>query len=124
MMRDAPAVNGSSAMGGPAGSGLSHRFSRAWGTRRGRRGIIFLAALLLAIAVIGLGVSMVTSLSGESQSYRDGFSVGGSAYGAYSSESPRQACKTMELGGLRSGEDSTQWIKGCIAAFDAAASDN
>jgi hypothetical protein len=80
--------------------------------------------LLLVAVIVGLGASMISSLSGETQSYRDGYSVGGSAYGSYSSESATQACRTMELGSLPSGDSSSQWLKGCMASFDASQADN
>jgi hypothetical protein len=103
--------------------------SRTWGTERGRRSLIYLMGLVVVVVIIGLGVVMFSSLSRESQSYRDGFSSGGSAYGSYGSESAQQACKTTELrgsglGGLPKDDNSTQWLQGCVAGFNAAQGDS
>jgi hypothetical protein len=116
----------------PARAPIGRRFSRAlgrgWATERGRRRIIFLLGLVVVLVIIGLGVVMFSSLAGESQSYRDGYSSGGTAFGSYGSEGAQQACKTTELlkpglGGRPSPDNSTQWLQGCLAGFNATQAD-
>jgi len=129
MISGARAQQGPATTGGPIRAGFSRGPSRAWATKSGRRRLIFLVVLVVVVVVMGLGVLMFSSLSGESQSYRDGYTAGGPAYGFYGSEGAEQACKTMELrgsglGGLRPGDNSTQWLKGCVAGFNATQADN
>ena len=44
-------------------------------------------ALVVAVVTIAVVASLFASLAGESQSYRDGYSAGGSAYTAYGDSS-------------------------------------
>jgi len=129
MASNAPAGNGPSRLAVPAGWGFSRSLSRAWASETGRRRLILLAAVIVISVIVGLLALQFASLSGESQSYRDGYSAGETAYGLYSSESAQQACKTMELrgsglGGLGRGDNPTQWAQGCIASFNATAADS
>jgi hypothetical protein len=84
-------------------------------------------ALVVVVVVIGVGLVIFSSMSRESQSYKDGFSVGGAVYASDASAElvAQQACKATELrgpshGGLPSGANATQWLKGCVDAFNSA----
>lgn len=128
MVSDARAKNGLSATGGQIGPRLARSLRRAWGTEKGRRRLGFLVGLVVVVVIIGLGTLMFSSISGQSQSYRDGYSAGGSAFGTYGSEGAQQACKTMELrspglGGLAPRDNSAEWLKGCLAGFNATQAD-
>jgi hypothetical protein len=97
----------------------------------GRRTIVLGVGLIVVSVVIVVGLVIFSSMSRESQSYRDGYSIGGAVYAsdAYVQVDAQQACKKAELhgpeqGGLPSGDDQTQWLKGCVAAFATAQSDN
>jgi len=130
MVSDARAETSPSATGNLVGRWIAGRLRRAWATESGRRRLGFLVGSVVVAAMIGLGAMMFSSMSGRSQSYRDGYSEGTYAYGVYSAEGALQACRTTELrrgsafGGLPSGDNSTEWLQGCIAAFNAAQSDN
>jgi hypothetical protein len=83
--------------------------------------------LVLVGVVVAIGLVLFSSISHQSQSYKDGYSVGGAVYAADASAQlgARQACKETELrgphhGGLPSGANATQWIDGCVAAFALA----
>jgi hypothetical protein len=82
------------------------------------------------LVVVAVGVVMFGSLSGESQSYKDGYSVGGTVFVADGTgASPRQACtatalRSQKLGGKPAGDDAAQWIQGCVDSFANAQSDN
>jgi hypothetical protein len=124
MVSDSPARNGLSAAGGPIGPRLARSLSRAWATERGRRRLVFLVGAVVVVLIIGLGTLMFSSISAEPQSYRDGYSAGGSAFGTYGPEGAQEACKTMELrssrlGGLPAHDNSAQWLKGCLAGFNS-----
>jgi hypothetical protein len=129
MASNGPAGNGLSRPRDPLGEGFSRSLSRTWESEKGRRRLIRLTVAVIVIVIVGLGALMFSSLSGESQSYRDGYSAGETAYGLYSSESAQQACNTVELhgsglGGLGRGDNPTQWIQGCVASFNATAADS
>lgn len=136
--------NGSSAMRPSAGSGLSpgrpgsgdpsgspifRRLGRIWATHRNRRRLFYVGCLVVVAAIVGFGTLWISSMSGKSQSYWDGYSAGGTAYGVYGSESAQQACTLQEsqaprLGGRPPRDNPSQWIEGCVAAFTASAQDN
>jgi hypothetical protein len=101
------------------------------GHRRGRRAIVLASLLVLVVVIVGVGVVMFGSLAGESQSYKDGYPAGGTAFTSYGSadEDALQACSTTELrrpsqGGRPPGDVSNQWLQGCEAGFNTAQSDN
>jgi hypothetical protein len=113
----------------PVGPAFSRSLVRAWDSETGRRRLILLAGVIVVTTIIGLGALMFSSLSGESQSYRDGYSSGESAYGLYGSTSAQEACKLVEvhgsgLGGLGRGDNPAQWMKGCVASFNATQADS
>jgi hypothetical protein len=113
----------------PVGQAFTRSLGRAWDSETGRRRLLFLAGVIVVIVIIGLGALMFSSLSGETQSYRDGYSSGETAYGLYGSTSAQQACKLVEqhgsgLGGLGRGDNPAQWLKGCVASFNATQADN
>jgi hypothetical protein len=129
MLSDTHADKGGSAARNAVGSGLARRLRRAWRTEKGRRRLIYLMGLVVVVTIIGLGGVEFSSLSSQSQSYRDGYSAGGSAFASYGSESAQQACKTTELlgprlGGIPAGNNPSQWFQGCVAGFDAAQADD
>jgi hypothetical protein len=84
----------------------------------------------MVVVIVVVGLVIFASISRESQSYRDGVSVGGAIYSSDASgESAQQACKTAELRGagqksLPSGVNAEQWTKGCVNAFIAAQGGN
>jgi hypothetical protein len=86
--------------------------------------------LVVVVVIVGVSVFMFGSLAGESQSYRDGYSVGGNVFTADGSGvSPRQACtaaaqRRQNLGGRPAGDSASQWIQGCVDSFENAQSDN
>ena len=113
------------------GAELALRFRRTWATERGRRRIVVSAAVGIAAVCIAIAVLLFASLAGESQAFRDGYSAGGSAYTAYAAYSgsnitSEQACRDEEVGpgGRPAHDNSAQWIRGCVAAFNLAESDN
>jgi hypothetical protein len=113
--------------GDPIGPGFFHTARRVWGTRMGRRTIVIGVGLIVMAVLIVVGLVIFSSESRESQSYRDGYSVGGSVYAsdAYAQLNAQQACKNAELrgpqhGGLPQGDDPTQWLKGCVGSFATA----
>jgi hypothetical protein len=117
--------------GDPIGPGFFVTVSKAWGTKLGRRTIVLGVSLLVLSVIIVIGLVVFSNVSRQSQSYRDGYSVGGAAYAAdaYVQLDAQQACKKAELsgpahGGLPAGDDPTQWLKGCVAAFASAQSGN
>lgn len=116
--------------GRTAGTGISGRLRRAWETERGRRVIFYLVILVVALVVFVGGAVMFSSLSSESQSYKDGYSSGGTAFTAdRAQEGAQQACQTIQYhspadGGIPRGDDATQWLQGCISAFNNAEGDN
>jgi hypothetical protein len=115
--------------GDPIGPGFFRTFGRVWGTKNGRRTIVLGVGLLIVSVAIVVGLVIFSSVSRESQSYRDGYSIGGAVYGsdATAQAGAQQACQKAELkgpeqGGLPLGDDQTQWLKGCVAAFASAQS--
>jgi hypothetical protein len=77
--------------------------------------------VLVAVAVV-----LFSSLSGESASYKDGDTVGGSIYASDSAQlGATAACQAAEHhpvadSGMPKGDDPAQWVKGCVAGFEAA----
>jgi hypothetical protein len=117
--------------GDPIGPGLFRTLRQIWKTKTGRRAIALAVALIVVSVIIVVGLVAYSSASRESQSYRDGYSVGGAAYAsdAYVQADAQQACKKEELrgpehGGIPTGDDPTQWLKGCVGAFATAQSGN
>lgn len=101
------------------------------GSKRRNLWLLVAAAAVLILAVsIAVAVILFASLSGESASYRDGYTVGGSVYAADTAESNAQtACTAAEHGpvdvdGMPKGNVPSQWLKGCVAGFEAAQSGN
>jgi hypothetical protein len=107
---------------------LSTKLRRAWSTDKGRRRIVLSTGLIIAVVTIAVVASLFASLAGESQSYKDGYSAGGTAYSAYGASNvpSEQACRDEEAGpGGRPAHDNPgQWIQGCVAGFNLAQSDN
>ncbi len=130
MVTEAQSMDGPQG-GDPIGPGLRTSLRRVWGTRRGRQALALAAGIVVVVVVLTIGLVVFSSISRESQSYKDGFSVGGAVYAA---DSPaqlgaQQACTNTELrgphhGGLPSGDNPVQWQKGCVAAFASAQSGN
>jgi hypothetical protein len=117
--------------GDPIGPGFFRTAKRVWGTRMGRRTIIVGVGLFILSVLIVVGLVIFSATSRQSQSYRDGYSIGGDVYGsdAYAQANAQQACKKAEVRGpgqegVPLGDDPTQWLKGCRAAFAAAQSDD
>ncbi len=117
--------------GDPIRSGLVRRLSRSRGTRVGRRNLLLIAGaaiVLVIVLMIAVSVVLFSSLSGESASYKSGYTVGGSVYSSDSAEAGAQAaCQAAQsdpvgVDGMPEGDDPTQWIKGCVAGFEAAQS--
>jgi hypothetical protein len=115
----------------PPAAELALRFRRAWATEKGRRRIVVSAGVVISTVCIAIAVLLFASLAGESQSFRDGYSAGGSAYTAYAAYADtnitaEQACRDEEVGpgGRPAHDNSAQWIQGCVAAFNLAESDN
>jgi hypothetical protein len=117
--------------GDPIGPGFFHTVRQVWGSKTGRRTVVIGTGLLVVAVIIVVGLVVFSSESRESQSYRDGYSVGGAVYAsdAYVQADAQQACKKTELrgpnhGGLPVGDDPTQWLKGCVGAFATAQAGN
>jgi hypothetical protein len=110
------------------GAGLAGALRRAWATEKGRRRIVVSTVLVVTVVVIAVVASLFASLAGESQAYRDGYSAGGTAYTAYadSKVTAEQACTDEQVRpGARPAHDNrTQWVQGCVDAFNLAQSDN
>jgi hypothetical protein len=87
-------------------------------------------AVVAVLVVVGVAALMFASLSGESQSYKDGYSAGGNVYAADSGQTPpTDACQVAARrsptdGGPAVGDNVSQWVQGCVAAFDASQGDN
>jgi hypothetical protein len=123
-------TDGPLAQGDPIGPGIFRSFSRASGTKW-RQMVVFVIACVVVVVAVGVGLLVFSSMSRQSQSYKDGFSVGGAVYASDSGAElgAQQACKVTELrgpdhGGLPSGANAAQWIAGCVAAFNSAQSGN
>jgi hypothetical protein len=117
--------------GDPIGPGFVHTVRHVWGTKIGRRTIVLGVGLFVVAVIIVVGLVVFSSESRESQSYRDGYSVGGAVYAAdaYTQSDAHQACKKTELrgphhGGLPVGDDPAEWLKGCVGAFGTAQAGN
>ena len=113
--------------GDPIGPGLFTSLRRSWGTKRGRHALVLAAGVVVIVVILTIGLVVFSSISRESQSYKDGFSVGGAVYAADSAAQlgAQQACKKTELrgphhGGPPLGDNPAQWQKGCVAAFASA----
>jgi threonine/homoserine/homoserine lactone efflux protein len=117
--------------GDPIGPGLFTSLRRVSGTKRGRSALLLAVGILVILVLFTIGLVIFSSISSESQSYKDGFSVGGAVYAADAAAQldAQQACEATELrgphhGGLPSGDNAEQWRQGCVAAFASAQADN
>jgi hypothetical protein len=117
--------------GDPVGPGLFAILRRVSGTKRGRQALLLAAGVVVVVVILVVGLVIFSSISRESQSYKDGFSVGGAVYAADGGAElgAQQACKNTEIrgphhGGLPSGDNAAQWQKGCVAAFASAQGGN
>jgi predicted PurR-regulated permease PerM len=113
--------------GDPIIPGFFRSQRRGSGVKRGRRTLILVAVLMIVVVIIGVGLLVFSSISRESQSYKDGYSVGGATYAAVASlnETAQNACREAELraasqGGRPLRDNATQWIQGCINGFNTA----
>lgn len=131
-MSDTRPTHGLPAGGDQIVPGILKTIFQAAGTKRRRSALILLIGLVaVAVVVVGVGLLIISSTSHESQSYKDGYSVGGAVYASDSTAqlAPRQACEATEHrgaghGGPPPGTDAAQWIKGCTAAFTTAQDGN
>jgi len=119
--------------GDPIRPGLARTLLSSRKTRSGRQNLWLLAgaaAVLLLAVSIAVAVILFASLSGETASYRDGYTVGGSVYASDSAEANGQAACTaaehdpVDVDGMPKGDVASQWLKGCVAGFEAAQSGN
>ncbi len=91
--------------------------------------LLFLAIAVIVLVVVVGGALMFSSLGGQSQSYKDGYASGGTAYTADTAqEGAQQACQAIQPrnaanGGMPRGDDGAQWMEGCISAFNNAQGD-
>jgi hypothetical protein len=101
---------------------------RAWADEKKRRRMVVAAIVIGAAVLITVVISLFASLAGESQSFRDGYSAGGTAYSAYAEAgiTSDQACRdeAAEPRVRPVHDDPAQWVQGCADAFNLAASDN
>jgi hypothetical protein len=116
-------------VGGKTGTGFADRLRRAWSTDRGRRRIVVTVGLVIAVVVIAVVASLFAALAGETQSYRDGYSAGGTAYSAYgatTNSSAEQSCQNEAAGpnGTPHFDNRAEWIQGCVDGFNTAQSGN
>jgi hypothetical protein len=113
---------------GPLSARMAGILRRAWAVDRSRRRMVTAAVLVIAAIAIAIVVSLFASLAGQSQSYRDGYSAGGTAYTAYANAhiTSEQACRDVaaEPKSLPARDNLAQWVRGCTDAFNLAASDN
>jgi hypothetical protein len=131
MAGDVQLEMGPSAAGNRIGAAFSRRLRQTWASDKGRRAIICLMVLLVVLILVGLGAQMVSSISSQTTSYKDGYSAGGNAYSLYGSvgEGAQQACEKTALKGARfggrpAGDNASQWLKGCVDSFNTIQSDN
>jgi hypothetical protein len=117
--------------GDPIGPGFFASLRHASRTRRGRQVLILAVVLVIVVGIAVFSFVHFSSLSHESQSYKNGYTAGGAVYAADGSAelAPRPACTKAELrgphhGGLPSGANASQWLKGCVDAFELAQSGN
>jgi hypothetical protein len=88
---------------------------------------VVVTVVVVVVLLISAGLLVFASMSRETQAYKDGFSVGGNVYASDSSaqEGAQQACRSTELlspsnGGRPAGDNASQWLKGCVEAFNTA----
>ncbi len=109
-------------------SRLATSLRRTWADDRSRRRLVVVSVVVIAAVAIAVVVSLFASLAGESQSYRDGYAAGGTAYTAYADAhiTSEQACRDVaaEPKSLPARDNLAQWVQGCTDAFNLAASDN
>ena len=130
MTTNSPSATGPSTEGDPIRPGFLRSITQSSGTPRGRQPLILLVGVMILVVVFVIGLVIFSAMSRESQSYKDGVSVGGAIYASDSSaESAQQACKTAELrppehGGPPLHVNAQQWIQGCVDAFTSAQGGN
>jgi hypothetical protein len=113
--------------GDPIRPGFFTNLVRTPGVAR-RRLVLIVGVVVVVVALaVSLGVLLFPSMSRQSQSYKDGYSVGGAVYAAdgMAELGAQQACRTTALrgphhGGLPAGDNAAQWMKGCVASFALA----
>ena len=117
--------------GDPISPGLFTSLRRVAATKRGRHALLLAVGIVVVVVILTIGLVVFSSMSRESQSYKDGFSVGGAVYAADGAAQlgAQQACRKTERqgphhGGLPTGDNATQWQKGCVAAFVSAQGGN
>jgi hypothetical protein len=117
--------------GDPIGPGFFHTLRQKSGTKKGRHALILAVGVVAVGVIIAIGLVLVSSISRQSQSYKDGYSVGGAVYAADGSAQlgAQAACKKTELrgphhGGLPVGANARQWLHGCTEAFESAQGGN
>jgi hypothetical protein len=127
MIDDANPTNGPLLTGDPIVPGFFRSFSRSSGARGGRQMVIVAVVVVVLVVAVGVGLVVFSSMSRQTQSYKDGFSAGGAVYALDGTAElgARQACRATELrgsddGGLPPGANPTEWLNGCIAAFNSA----
>jgi hypothetical protein len=126
-MTDLNGTNSPLSQGDPIGPGFFRSFTRAYGSKRRRQLLLLAVVSVVIVVVLGVGLAVFSSMSRQSQSYKDGFSAGGPVYASDSTAQlgARQACKASEeispqFGGLPAGANAAQWLKGCVSAFESA----
>jgi hypothetical protein len=117
--------------GDPIGPGLFTGLRRISATKRGRNALLLVVGIVGVIVIFVIGLVIFSAMSSESQSYKDGYSVGGAVYAAdgVAELDAQQACQGAERrgshqGGLPPADNAEQWQQGCVAGFGAAQSDN
>ncbi len=107
---------------------LASSLRRTWAVDRSRRRLVVVVVVVVVVVFLTVVVSLFASLAGESQSYRDGYAAGGTAYTAYADAhiTSEQACRDVaaEPRSVPARDNLAQWVQGCTDAFNLAASDN
>jgi hypothetical protein len=130
-MSSSNGTNGLPVPGDPIGPGFFRSFSQEFGKKRIRQAVILGVVTIVVVVALSVGLIVFSSISHQSQSYKDGFTAGGGVYASDSTAQlgARQACKVTErlspnLGGLPLGANATQWLNGCVISFESAQSGN
>lgn len=107
---------------------MARRLREAWADQKSRRRLVIATAVVVGALVLVVVVSLFASLAGETQSYRDGYAAGGTAFTAYADAhiTPSEACRDVaaEPQSRPAHDNLAQWVQGCADAFSLAASDN
>ena len=105
-------------------------FVRTWRTPGGRRAMAWGTIVVIALLVIGTGVLVFSSLSSDTPSYKSGFSSGAAVYAADGrGATPEEACQAAAArpaatGGVPVDGNPTDWVRGCVVAFEDAQNGN